>query len=99
MRWEKSKFRQSWLIQCVLSFSIVVGFFGTSIAAQFDAPYYDSQKKNKDQWATEEKKINKKLAALEKKFGKKPNIIYVLADDVGWGEIEAIILSFLVDIV
>jgi len=26
------------------------------------------------------------LAALEKKFGKKPNIIYILADDVGWGE-------------
>jgi len=65
---------------------IAMGFIGTSFAAQFDAPYYDLQKKNKDQWATEDKKINKKLAASEKKFGKKPNIIYVLADDVGWGE-------------
>ena len=86
MRREKSKFVKFQPIQCVLSLFIVVGFVGTSIAAQFDAPYYDLQKKNKDQWATEDKKINKKLAALEKKFGKKPNIIYVLADDVGWGE-------------
>jgi arylsulfatase len=57
-----------------------------SFAAQFDAPYYDLQEKNKDKWAAEDKQINAKLAALEKKFGKKPNIIYILADDVGWGE-------------
>ena len=24
--------------------------------------------------------------AKESKFGKKPNIIYILADDIGWGE-------------
>ena len=57
-----------------------------SFAAQFDAPYYELQEKNKDKWAAEDKQINAKLAALEKKFGKKPNIIYILADDVGWGE-------------
>ena len=57
-----------------------------SFAAQFDTPYYDLQEKNKDKWAAEDKQINAKLAALEKKFGKKPNIIYILADDVGWGE-------------
>ena len=56
------------------------------IAAQYDAPFYDLQEKNKAKWAEEDKQINKKLEALEKKFGKKPNIIYVLADDVGWGE-------------
>ncbi|MBW2613967.1 MAG: sulfatase-like hydrolase/transferase, partial [Deltaproteobacteria bacterium] len=55
-------------------------------AGQFDAPYNDLQEKNKDNWAAEDKQINAKLAVLEKKFGKKPNIIYVLADDVGWGE-------------
>ena len=57
-----------------------------SFAAQFDAPYYDLQEKNKDKWAAEDRQIDTKLAALEKKFGKKPNIIYILADDVGWGE-------------
>jgi len=55
-------------------------------AGQFDASYNDLLEKNKDKWAAEDKQINAKLAALEKKFGKKPNIIYVLADDVGWGE-------------
>ena len=55
-------------------------------AAQFDTPYYALEKRNKPKWAEEDKQIDQKLAALEKKFGKKPNIIYILADDVGWGE-------------
>ena len=29
-------------------------------AAQFDAPYYDLQEKNKDKWAAEDKQINAK---------------------------------------
>ena len=36
-----------------------------SFAAQFDAPYYDLQEKNKDKWAAEDKQISEKLAALE----------------------------------
>ncbi len=79
--------RLPWISKFILLLVIAVGFIGASFAQQFDAAYYDLQKRNKDQWATEDKKINKKLAVLEKKFGKKPNIIYILADDVGWGEI------------
>ena len=55
-------------------------------AMQPDAPYLQLEKKNKAKWQAEDKQIDAKLAALEKKFGKKPNIIYILADDVGWGE-------------
>jgi len=55
-------------------------------AIQPDAPFVAAQKKHAAKWAKEDKTINAKLAALEKKFGKKPNIIYILADDVGWGE-------------
>ncbi len=56
------------LISCLFGLTLNVA------AAQFDAPYYDLQEKNKDKWAAEDKQINAKLAALEKKFGKKPNI-------------------------
>jgi arylsulfatase A-like enzyme len=52
----------------------------------YDAPYYRLLARNKDKWATGDEQVNEKLAALERKFGKKPNIIYILADDVGWGE-------------
>jgi arylsulfatase len=45
------------------------------------------KEKHKKQWDQEDKEIDKKLATLEKKFGKKPNIIYILADDIGWGEL------------
>jgi arylsulfatase len=72
-------------------FLIVLGVFlvlpVTSFAAQFDAPYYAFEKRNKKVWAKQDKQIDKKLAALEKKFGKKPNIIYILTDDIGWGEL------------
>jgi len=56
-------------------------------ALQSDAYYTESAKRNKDKWAGEDRQINSKLDKLEKKFGKKPNIIYILADDVGWGEL------------
>jgi arylsulfatase len=86
MKRARSKSRQLWFSKCLLSLFIAVGFVGISFAQQFDAPYYTLQKKNKDKWAAEDEQINTKLAALEEKFGKKPNIIYILADDVGWGE-------------
>lgn len=58
-----------------------------SHAYQPDAPFLDYQKLNAGEWKEQDAAIDDKLAALEKKFGKKPNIIYILADDVGWGEL------------
>jgi arylsulfatase len=74
----------------IIIVTLITCLFGLSLsveAAQFDAPYYDLQKKNQDKWAAEDKQIDAKLAALKKKFGKKPNIIYILADDIGFGEL------------
>lgn len=89
MKRTSAKFKQPWISKGVLSLVIAVGFVGTSFAQQYDAPYLVYEKKNKDKWAAEDKQVSKKLAALEKKFGKKPNIIMVLSDDVGWGVLGA----------
>ena len=68
----------------------IVGFMlifpMASFSEQFDAPYYALEQRHKAEWDKQDKQIDDKLDALEKKFGKKPNIIYILADDVGWGE-------------
>ena len=71
--------------KCALLLALAVGFACTSFAAQFDAPYQELEKKHAAEWAKEDKSIDAKLAELEKKFGKKPNIIMVLSDDIGWG--------------
>jgi arylsulfatase len=56
-------------------------------AIQPDAPFLEAQNKNKQKWAEEDQQIEQKLSALKARFGKRPNIIYILADDVGWGEL------------
>ena len=40
----------------------------SSFAAQFDAPHYKLEKKHGAEWAKEDKAIDAKLAALEKKY-------------------------------
>ena len=40
-----------------------------------------------EKWARNDQLVAEKLAALEKRFGKKPNIISVLVDDVGYSEL------------
>ena len=56
-------------------------------AYQPDAAFLKFQGKHKAEWVKQDVQINSKLAALEKRFGKKPNIIYILTDDIGWGEL------------
>ncbi len=59
----------------------------TARAQQFDAPFLAAQERRGGRWREEDRGIDRKLAALEKRFGKKPNIVYILTDDVGWGEL------------
>jgi arylsulfatase len=56
-------------------------------AIELDGPHIDFAQRNAESWAAEDVEINTKLAALEQRFGKKPNIIYILTDDIGWGEL------------
>jgi hypothetical protein len=59
---------------------------GSVVAIQPDAPFIDLANRNREKWIEEDRQINAKLATLHNRFGKRPNIIYILADDVGWGE-------------
>ena len=68
---------------------LIVGLPSVASAVQQDAEYYVQEKRFGEQWEAEDKQVREKLAALEKKFGKKPNIIYILADDIGYTELGA----------
>jgi arylsulfatase len=53
-----------------------------------DAEYAIIAAQNGPAWAADDKQIDEKLAALRaKNGGKSPNIVYILLDDVGFGEI------------
>ena len=71
----------------LVALAVLVTLPSGAYAIQPDAPFLAFQKKNEKTWAEEDKVIDKRLAELEDKFGKKPNIIYILTDDIGWGEL------------
>ena len=52
-----------------------------STAQQPDAEFLARQKQFGEQWAVQDKQVSEKLAALEKRFGKKPNIVFILYAD------------------
>ncbi len=56
-------------------------------AQQFDAEYLAREKQFGEQWAAEDAQVQEKLAALETRFGKKPNIVFILGDDIGYTEL------------
>ena len=52
-----------------------------------DAEYYIVKSQNSEKWAKADLTIQKKLDALKKKHGTRPNIIYILWDDQQVGAI------------
>ena len=52
-----------------------------------DPEFVRMEKEFGEQWSADDTLVREKLAALEKRFGKKPNIVYILADDVGYTEL------------
>ena len=52
-----------------------------------DAEYYILEAQNGEKWVEDDKKIDAKLAEFRKQNGgKPPNIIYILIDDMGFGD-------------
>jgi arylsulfatase len=82
----KVQFTKSKSLALILSAMSIIVLPTYCHAIQHDAPYLMQLQKDKGKWNQEDQSINAKLQALEKKYGKKPNIIYILADDIGWGE-------------
>ena len=80
---------------CFLVVAIATMVFSSSIGLAkekgrivHDAEYAIIEAQNGERWAKDDKAIDDKLAELLKKNGgKRPNIVYILLDDVGFGEI------------
>ena len=53
----------------------------------YDAEFQKVLKQHADNWAKEDKQIERKLEALRKKHGKRPNIIHIMWDDMKYGAI------------
>ena len=71
---------------------VAAGIIAVSTAAaaepiQHDAEHYVLLHQYKDKWAAEDKELDRELAKIRKKNGgKRPNIVYILLDDMGFGE-------------
>ncbi|MBT4008142.1 MAG: sulfatase, partial [Elusimicrobiaceae bacterium] len=55
-------------------------------AIQHDAEFYVVQKQHAKEWKAEDQEIDAKLKALKDKYGKRPNIIHIMWDDTGVGD-------------
>ncbi|MGI9365214.1 MAG: sulfatase-like hydrolase/transferase, partial [Rhizobiaceae bacterium] len=59
-----------------------------------DAEYYISEAQNAEKWAAEDQKLDATLTEFrEKNGGKPPNILYILIDDVGYGDLGSAALN------
>lgn len=55
-------------------------------AYQPDAAQAALQEQNRTAWQAEDRDLDSKLEELRKKYGR-PNIVFILTDDIGWGEL------------
>ena len=52
-----------------------------------DPEFVRMQKEFSEQWNADSKRVRDKLVELKQRFAKKPNIVFILADDVGYTEL------------
>ena len=73
------------LCTLVFSLGLVSGVNAKDIV--HDAEYYVLKAQHGDRWATEDKDLDKRIAALKAKHGRSPNIIHIMWDDSPVGEL------------
>ena len=82
------------LVTSLLAVSLISVTSHAAKPIQHDSEHYVLLEQHKDKWSLEDKKIDEKLAEIQKKNnGNKPNIIYILVDDVGLGELGSPVLN------
>ncbi|MHC5111350.1 MAG: sulfatase-like hydrolase/transferase [Planctomycetota bacterium] len=78
--------RKSFLVVLILTWLSVDR--GQSAEIIHDAEYYILKAQNGERWAAEDKTIDAKLAEFRaNNGGKPPNILYILIDDIGFGDL------------
>jgi arylsulfatase A-like enzyme len=70
-----------------IGFLIAISCASSVSAYEPDAVFADSMKKNKQNWSEEDTEVTAQLAQLRRQFGRVPNVVLILADDIGWGEL------------
>ncbi|MGI9401283.1 MAG: sulfatase-like hydrolase/transferase, partial [Rhizobiaceae bacterium] len=79
------------IFSTIICAAISISISETNAQAQsqivHDAEFVRLEKHFGEQWSADDALVREKLAALEERFGKKPNIVYIMADDVGYTEL------------
>ena len=68
----------------VLAISLSYGQKNSGIV--HDAEYYIIEAQNGERWDAEDKALDERLTELKDKYGKTPNIVYILWDDMAFGD-------------
>jgi arylsulfatase A-like enzyme len=78
-----------WILR-VLAIALASSFAPAAMARDIahDAEFYILEAQNGEQWAADDKIVDEKLAAFRKKNGgNPPNVLYILIDDIGFGDL------------
>ena len=70
-----------------LSFLVLAAFSAPALAVHTEAAFLNLKESSAEQKAAQDRQIDEKVASLQERLPKKPNIIYILADDLGYGDL------------
>ena len=86
---KRIKIRKQLLVISLAALLLIFGITTVQAAGEIihDGEYYFVQQQYAEQWTAEDKQVEKRLAEIRKKHGgKRPNILYILIDDVSFGQ-------------